>query len=143
MSIARILALKGAEVYTTTPEQTLKDVAGQLAQRGIGALVVIDRWDEVAGVISETDIMAAIGAHGAEALDDTVARHMGRNFRFLTEQDTVDDAMETMTVERRRHLPVLRDGRIVGLVSIGDAVKFQIDTIEAERRALHQYIATA
>lgn len=143
MSIARILALKGAEVYTTTPEQTLKEVAAELSQRGIGALVVIDPWGEVAGVISETDIMAAIGARGADALDDTVVSHMGRNFRFLTEQDTVDDAMETMTVERRRHLPVLRDGRIVGLISIGDAVKYQIDTIEAERQALHQYIATA
>jgi len=143
MSIARILALKGAEVYTTTPEHVLKEVAAELAQRGIGALVVVDRWGEVAGVISETDILAAIGARGADALEDSVASHMGRNFRFLTEQDTVDDAMETMTVERRRHLPVLRDGRMVGLVSIGDVVKYRIDTIDAERRALHQYIATA
>jgi len=143
MSIARILALKGAEVFTTTPEQILKEVAAELAQRGIGALVVIDRWGEVVGVISETDILAAIGARGADALGDTVASHMGRNFRFLTEQDTVDDAMETMTIERRRHLPVLRDGRLAGLISIGDAVKYRIDTIEAERRALHQYIATA
>lgn len=143
MSIARILALKGAEVFTTTPEQKLKEVAAELAQRGIGALVVIDRWGEVAGVVSETDILAAIGARGADALEDSVANHMGRNFRFLTEQDTVDDAMETMTIERRRHLPVLRDKRIVGLVSIGDVVKYRIDRIEAERLALHQYIATA
>jgi len=143
MSIARILALKGAEVFTTTPEHILKEAAAELAERGIGALVVIDRWGEVAGVISETDILAAIAARGADALNERVESHMGRNFRFLSEHDSVDDAMETMTIERRRHLPVLREGRLIGLVSIGDAVKYRIDTIDAERRALHQYIATA
>ncbi|HTO79316.1 MAG TPA: CBS domain-containing protein [Methylocystis sp.] len=143
MSIARILALKGAEVFTTTPEQILKEAAAELAQRGIGALVVIDSWGGVAGVISETDILAAIAARGADALNERVESHMGRNFRFLSEHDSVDDAMETMTIERRRHLPVLREGRLVGLISIGDAVKYRIDTIDAERRALHQYIATA
>jgi CBS domain-containing protein len=143
MCIARILALKGAEVFTTTPERSLREAAAELAERGIGALVVIDAWGEVAGVISETDILAAIAARGADALGDSVERHMGRNFRFLSQEDSVEDAMEAMTIERRRHLPVLNDRRLIGLVSIGDVVKYRIDTIEAERRALHQYIATA
>jgi len=143
MSIARILALKGNEVFTTTPEQILKEVASELARRSIGALVVLDRWGEVAGVISESDVVAAVAARGADAMSDSVASHMGRDFRFLTEEDSVDDAMETMTIERRRHLPVLRERRLVGLISIGDVVKYRIETIEAERKALHQYIATA
>jgi len=143
MSIARILALKGTEVFTTTQEQILREVARELAQRGIGALVVLDGWGEVVGVISESDIVAAIAMRGAEAMDDVVSAHMGRNFRFLTEEDSVDDAMETMTIERRRHLPVLRERRLVGLVSIGDVVKYRIDRIESERQALHRYIATA
>jgi CBS domain-containing protein len=143
MSISRILAHKGAEVYTTTPEQILREVAAELARRGIGALVVLDRWGEVVGVISESDVVAAVAARGGDAMGDSVASHMGREFRFLTEDDSVSDAMETMTAERRRHLPVMREGRLVGLISIGDVVKYRIETIEAERHALHEYIVRA
>jgi CBS domain-containing protein len=143
MSIARILARKGTEVFTTTPEQILREVAAQLAHRAIGALVVLDRWGEVVGTISESDIVAAVADRGADAMTDTVASHMARNFRFLSEEDAVDDAMDIMTIERRRHIPVLREGRLCGLISIGDAVKYRMDTIEAERLALHAYIASA
>jgi len=143
MSISRILAHKGEEVYTTTPEQIMREVAGELARRGIGALVVLDRWGDVVGVISESDVVAAVADRGADAMSDSVASHMARNFRFLTEEDSVADAMETMTAERRRHLPVLREGRLAGLVSIGDVVKYKIETIEAERHALHEYIVRA
>jgi CBS domain-containing protein len=143
MSVARILARKGNEVFTANPNETLQDVAAHLARRGIGALVVVDRAGEVLGLISEPDVVAAVARRGADALEDAVASHMVRNFRFVTEDDSIADTMETMTVERCRHLPVMRDGALAGIVSIGDVVKYRIDMIEAERLALREYIATA
>ena len=143
MSVARILATKGTDVVTTTLHQTLLEVAAELVNRGIGALVVLDFGGEVVGLISERDIVAAIALHGAGALDDEVSRHMTKNCKLATEADSIDDIMETMTLGRCRHLRVLRNDRLVGLVSIGDVVKYRIDTIEAERLALREYIATA
>lgn len=143
MSIGRILAMKGVEVFTTTPEQSLQDVAAELVDRGVGALVVLDSSDEVVGLIGERDIVAAVARHGPSALHDEVARHMHRNCKFVGEHDSIDDASDTMTQERCRHLPVLRNGRLAGVVSIGDIVKYRIEMIEAERLALHQYIASA
>ena len=143
MSVARILAMKGTDVVTTTLHQTLQEVAAELVSRGIGALVVLDFGGEVAGLISERDIVAAIAIHGAEALDDEVSRHMTKNCKLATGADSIDDTIETMTLGRCRHMPVLRNDRLAGLVSIGDVVKYRIDTIEAERLALREYIATA
>lgn len=143
MNVARILARKGAEVVTTTPRRTLLDVSVELTRRGIGALVVVDFDDDVVGLITERDIVGAIARYGVEALLDEVSRHMTANPLVIAEDDSVDATMEAMTVERRRHLPVLREGRLAGLVSIGDVVKYRIDEIEAERQALRQYIASA
>ncbi len=143
MCVARILATKGAEVYATHPQQSLQDVAAELVERGIGALVVLDFDGAVVGLIGERDVIAAVARHGAQALQDPVSRHMTRACTTVREEDTIDDTMETMTMARCRHLPVLRDGRLVGLVSIGDVVKYRIDSIDAERLALREYIATA
>jgi CBS domain-containing protein len=143
MNVARILARKGADVATTTPARTLLDVAAELTRRGIGALVVVDAEEEVVGLITERDIVGAIARHGVEALFDEVARFMTAEPMSVAEEDSLDATMEAMTIERRRHLPVLREGRLAGIVSIGDVVKWRIDEIEAERRALHAYIATA
>ncbi|PWB81053.1 MAG: inosine-5-monophosphate dehydrogenase [Methylocystaceae bacterium] len=143
MSVARILAKKGDEVVTTTPQRTLLDVSAELTRRGIGALVVVDFEDEVVGLIAERDIVGAVARHGVEALYDEVSRHMTVNPKMVAADDSVDVTMEAMTIGRKRHLPVLRNGRLAGLVSIGDVVKYRIDEIEAERRALREYIATA
>ncbi len=143
MCVARILASKGADVFTTHPRQSLQDAAAELASRGIGALVVLDFDGEVAGLIGERDIIAAVAQHGARALQDPVSLHMTVSCKTAREDDSLDETMETMTLERRRHLPVMREGRLVGLVSIGDVVKYRIDAIEAERIALREYIATA
>lgn len=142
MTIARILAGKGADVATISPGRTLLEVAAELSERGIGALVVLDGEGEVIGVIAERDIVNAVAQHGASALSDEVFRHMVAA-RTIALEDSVDSAMETMTVERRRHLPVLHEGRLAGIVSIGDVVKYRIDTIETERLALREYITSA
>ncbi|PWB93457.1 CBS domain-containing protein [Methylosinus sporium] len=143
MNVARILARKGAEVVTIAPGRTLLQVAEELTRRGIGALVVVDDDDEVVGLITERDIVGAIARRGVEALCDEVARFMTVDPMSISEDHTLEATMEAMTVERRRHLPVLREGRLAGLVSIGDVVKCRIDEIESERQELRAYIATA
>lgn len=143
MTVALILARKGAQVHTASMRHSLQDVAAELARRGVGALIVLDDADHVVGVIAERDIVRAIATRGAEALSDEVSRHMNRDFRIAHERDDIDETARTMTMERSRHLPVLRDGRLVGVVSIGDVVKWRMETIERERQELHDYIAHA
>jgi CBS domain-containing protein len=143
MNVARILARKGSHVATTRPASSLLDVAADMTRLGVGALVVVDGEDEVVGLIGERDIVAAVARHGVEALYLEVARFMTANPMSILEEDSLDATMEAMTIERRRHLPVMREGRLAGIVSIGDVVKWRIDEIEAERQALRTYIATA
>ncbi|MBY6240640.1 CBS domain-containing protein [Methylosinus sp. Sm6] len=143
MNVARILAHKGSEVATTTPARSLLDAAADLTRRDIGALVVVDGDDAVVGLITERDIVAAIARHGVEALYDDIARFMTRDPMSVAEDHSLDATMEAMTIERRRHLPVMREGRLAGIVSIGDVVKCRIDEIESERRELFAYIASA
>ena len=140
MTVARILANKGRSVVTTGPDRTLQEVSVELRRRNIGVLVVVDANDGIVGLVSEHDVVAAVARHGANALLDAVARHMRATPRVATEDDTVDSTMETMTLERQRHLPVVHNGCLTGLVSIGDVVKYRIDRIEHERKALHDYI---
>jgi CBS domain-containing protein len=143
MTVAHILADKGRRVVTTQPHRTLHEISQELMRHGIGALVVIDANEQVVGLISERDIVAAMAQRGAEALLDAVSRHMTADLRMAAERDSVDATMETMTVERRRHLPVMCEGRLCGLVSIGDVVKYRIQMIESEHQALRDYIAQA
>ena len=143
MTVALILAQKGREVHTASTRHSLQDVAAELVRRGIGALVVLDDADEVVGVIGERDIVSAVARHGGEALSEDVASHLSASFSFVSERDTVDHAATIMTNARARHLPVLRDGRLVGVISIGDVVKRRIEQIDGERKALHDYITNA
>lgn len=143
MTVARILATKGRDVVTAQPHRTLNEVAKILSDKGIGAIVVTGANGEVLGIISERDIVRAVARLGAPALDHAVSRHMTAKVVTTHEKATVDSLMETMTAGRFRHVPVVENGRLVGLISIGDAVKHYVAEIETEQRALKEYIASA
>jgi len=143
MTVARILAEKGREVVTTQPYRTLKEVVDLLAAKGIGAVVVADASLAVLGILSERDVVRVIAQSGAAALAEPVSRFMTPKVTTVTSSDTVDHVMATMTEGRFRHLPVVEDGRLIGLVSIGDVVKRHVTQLDTERQALREYIATA
>ncbi len=143
MTVARILAIKGCEVFTTQPHRTLQETAGLLASKKIGAVVVTGADGAVLGIISERDIVRALAQGGAAALNDSVSRHMTREVFTTTSQVCIHDIMERMTHDRFRHVPVVEEERLTGLISIGDVVKHRIAEIETEHRALRDYIATA
>ena len=143
MTVARILAVKGRDVFTTQPHRTLWETAQLLASKSIGALVVAGADGLVLGIISERDIVRALAEIGAAALDDAVSRHMTCEVFTTTSGACINDLMERMTHSRFRHVPVIEDERLAGLISIGDVVKHRIAEIETEHRALREYIATA
>lgn len=143
MTVATILSEKGRHVVTSPPTVTLREIAQALMRHGIGALVIVDVDGEVIGLISERDLVAAVALHGARALGDLVVDHMQTHPATARENDTIDATMQFMTVERRRHLPVLRETRLSGLISIGDVVKHRIRVIEEEHRSMREYIAQA
>ncbi len=143
MTVGRILAEKGREVFTTQPHRTLKEVIELLAAKGVGAVVVSDASMSVLGILSERDVVRVIARDGAAALDAPVSNHMTPKVTTVTRDDTIDHLMETMTEGRFRHLPVVEDGRLIGIVSIGDVVKRHVSAIDSERQALREYISTA
>ena len=143
MTVARILSEKGREVFTTQPHRTLKEVIDLLASKGVGAVVVSDALMSVLGILSERDVVRVIAQYGAAALDDPVSRHMTAKVITVTRGDTIDHVMQTMTEGRFRHVPVVEDGRLIGIISIGDVVKRHVNMIDSERQALREYIATA
>jgi hypothetical protein len=143
MTVARILAVKGRDVFTTQPHRTLQETARLLADKGIGVLVVTGADSAVLGIISERDIVRALAEGGAAALEDSVSRHMTSEVFTATSGACINDIMERMTHSRFRHVPVVEDERLVGLISIGDVVKHRIAEIETEHRAMRDYIATA
>ena len=142
-TVARILGEKGRDVFTTQPHHTLKEVVELLAEKGVGAVVVSDASLSVLGILSERDVVRVIAKHGASALDDPVSRYMTSKVITVTRDDTIDHLMQTMTAGRFRHVPIVKDGRLIGIVSIGDVVKRHVDALDSERQALREYIATA
>ena len=143
MTVASILAHKGREVLTAPASTSLASVADILATKRIGAIIITGQKGEVAGILSERDIVREIAKHGADALDQPAQVCMTRKVISCTESDTVDRVMELMTSGRFRHLPVLEDERLVGIVSIGDVVKRKIEQAERDAGELREYIATA
>lgn len=143
MTVARILAEKGRDVLTTQPHRTLKEVAAQLAAKGVGAVVVSDATNAVLGIVSERDVVRAIGVGPTSVLEEPVSRHMTAKVTTIDERATIDQVMALMTQGRFRHMPVVEDGRLVGIVSIGDVVKRHVNALDSERQALRDYIATA
>lgn len=142
MTIAAILQRKGHEVVQAQPEDSVLSVVKLLAERRIGCVPVVDHGT-VLGVFSERDLVYRLAEEGAEALERPVSEYMTAP-AITTGSDTpVIYCLSLMTKRRIRHLPVVQDGVLVGLVSIGDLVKFRIDSIESEAAALREYIQTA
>jgi CBS domain-containing protein len=143
MNVAQILKQKGRDVLTTAPHHSLAEAAELLGKRRIGAVVVADAAGKVLGILSERDIVRAIGAHGGDALPEPVSKHMTANPITVSEEADIDELMQVMTKGRFRHLPVVEGGRLVGIVSIGDVVKHHVDVLHHEADSLREYIATA
>ena len=141
MTIKRILESKGSNVITLHPDVTLADVAKVLSEKRIGAIVLVEGNGTVAGIVSERDIVRVVGANGPDSLRRVVRDVMTLKVTTCTEMTTVDEALQTMTTGRFRHLPVISDGRLTGLVSIGDVVKRKIEDAEAEAEQMRGYIA--
>jgi CBS domain-containing protein len=141
MQVKHILFEKGREVVTVTGDATLSEAARLMARRRIGAVVVRGQDGAFAGVLSERDIVCAIAEESVAALAQTVASRMTRDVCMCAECDTIEDLMETMTRGRFRHMPVVEDDRLVGIVSIGDIVKSRIEETVREAESLRDYIA--
>ena len=140
MLVSQIIKQKGSDVFTVGPAETLADAARQLHDRRVGALVVKD-GDSVTGIVSERDIVRELVEGGPGALERPVGEHMTRDVIFAAPHETVDALLGRMTDRRVRHLPVVNQGELCGLVSIGDLVKHKISEVEAEAQTLKNYIA--
>jgi len=143
MTVKAILSVKGADVATIAPGASIAAAAARLAERRIGALVVQGADDRVVGIISERDIVFALAERGAGVLDEPVSQIMTRKVVTCSESETVAAVMERMTTGKFRHVPVIENNRLVGIVSIGDVVKHRLGQIEGETAALRDYILTA
>ncbi|GJE06546.1 MULTISPECIES: CBS domain-containing protein [Methylobacterium] len=143
MTVARILAEKGSSVVTVKSDETIDTAIHCLAKHSIGAIIVSDTEGEVTGIISERDIMRALAREAGSAFDAPIGRFMTSNVVTCTRSTTIEEVMQTMTEGRFRHLPVVENGRLVGLISIGDVVKRRIAAVEAEHQAMRDYITMA
>ena len=141
MLVSQILKEKGDLVFTASPGDSVAAVAALLQARKVGAMVVLDDNHDVAGIVSERDIVRVVAERGAEGLDQPIAACMTKDVVFAEPSETVDELMSRMTDRRIRHLPVCRDGRLVGIVSIGDLVKRKIEETVAEAETLKAYIS--
>jgi len=143
MNVDAILKVKGDAVVTIRPTATIAEAVEALCRNCIGALVVSASGTEPQGILSERDIVHALGTHGAASLQRRVEELMTKTVVTCSPQDRVSDLMALMTERRIRHLPVLRNGKLAGLVSIGDVVKNRLDEIELETTSLKAYVAGA
>ena len=142
MTVASILKAKGDRVIAVAPTDDISSAVAVLIREGVGAALVRGADGRVVGVVSERDVVRGLAKHGAELLSLPVERLMTRDVVFCAPGDTIHDVMQLMTERRFRHLPVLDRGRLVGLVSIGDVVKWRIAEAELEAESLRSYIAT-
>ena len=142
MNVAAILKAKGGAVTTARPETSLLEVSRKLAAKKIGALVIVGEGGSVSGIISERDIIRVIAQRGVEGLSVPVSEVMTRQVITATQSSTLDELMATMTAGRFRHLPVVENDSLIGIVSIGDVVKHHIAEVEMEVSAMRGYLAT-
>ena len=142
MTVKAIFDRKGSDVATIEPTADLASAVKLLAALRIGALVVTSFEREFAGIISERDIVRVLADFGAAALEQPVGQVMTRKVVTCTRAETMSSIMELMTAGKFRHLPVVEEGQLIGIISIGDAVKYRVQQIEFESAALRDYIRT-
>lgn len=142
MNIAQLLKAKGRAVTTARPDVKLLDIVTSLASKRIGAIVIVGEKGELAGIISERDVILALANSSEAVLEDSVSKHMTRDVVTCQESTTIDEMMELMTQGRFRHVPVIEDGALIGIISIGDVVKNHIAEVEMEVTAMRGYFAT-
>jgi CBS domain-containing protein len=142
MTVRAILDSKGHDVLSVDADARLSAAIKLLADRRIGAVLVMNQG-RLEGILSERDIVRVLGERGARVLDEPVGAVMTRKVVSCRESDTVAGIMEMMTIGKFRHLPVVEDGKVVGLISIGDIVKRRVQEFENEQEALRDYIKTA
>jgi CBS domain-containing protein len=143
MTVSRILAGKGRDVIGIAPQKTLADAAKLLSERRIGAVMVIGENDAMLGILSERDIVRALAENGADALTQPVSQRMTKKVVSCNVQTTINDVMQMMTTGKFRHMPVIENGKVHGVISIGDVVKQRIAEVEAESSAMRSYIGNA
>lgn len=143
MIVKSILSAKGSDVATVSPTATVAEAANILAERKIGALVVTGAGGRITGIISERDIVRCLASHGAAVLQLPLTEVMTRKVVTCAPNDTVSVIMELMTAGKFRHLPVTEEGALVGIISIGDVVKYRLTELEFEKDAMRDYIQTA
>jgi len=143
MRISEVLRVKGGSVVTVTPETDVRQLLAVLAEHHIGAVVVSGDGNSVDGIVSERDIVRALAARGSEIIEEPVSAICTTDVYTVDVDARIEDLMRIMTERRVRHLPVVTDGTLRGIVSIGDVVKRRIDELEGERSALSDYISGA
>ena len=143
MTVKAILARKGYDIVAIEPSETLAAAAKLLAERRIGAVLVLGIEGRVAGILSERDIVRALAERGAAVREGRGEQVRTRQVFTCAESDTVAQVMEQMTAGKFRHVPVVDQGRLIGIISIGDVVKYRLHEIENESNALREYILTA
>jgi CBS domain-containing protein len=142
MTVRAILDTKGHQILSVEPDAKLSAAVKILSERRIGAVLVMS-GGRMEGILSERDIVRVLGERGAAVLDEPVSAVMTRKVVSCREKDTVSSIMERMTTGKFRHLPVVEDDKVVGLISIGDIVKWRVKEFENEQEALRDYIKTA
>jgi len=143
MTVKAILANKGTDVVTIEPSASVSAAIKSLAQRRIGALVVLGADARVVGILSERDVVRSLADRGSAVLDEPISQVMTRKVVTCGLAETVSAVMEQMTAGKFRHVPVIEQNRLAGIVSIGDVVKYRLGQIEGESAALRDYIRTA
>jgi CBS domain-containing protein len=143
MTVSIILAAKGRDVVSVEPNATLSSAVALLAEKRIGALVVLGVDRRIVGILSERDIVRALAEHGTDTLGAPVSQVMTRKVSTCTESETIPSIMERMTAGKFRHVPVIDQGRLAGIISIGDVVKHRLQQMERDSEAMRDYILTA
>ncbi|TFF27804.1 CBS domain-containing protein [Jiella endophytica] len=141
MNVGHILKTKGGDVFTLRPEVTIAEVVEVLAERRIGAIVLVDEGGAVAGIVSERDVVRVLAKSGAGVLDKPIGEAMTVKVQTCSGETGIDEVLSIMTNGRFRHLPVIEGGRLAGIVSIGDIVKMKIEETEREAEQMREYIA--
>jgi CBS domain-containing protein len=138
-----ILKNKGNRVFNAKAEMLVADISRMLHENRIGAVLILDAAGKIAGILSERDIVSGMAKHGAAVTTMTVASLMTREVMTCQPTDLIADIMATMTARRIRHLPVVEEGRLLGVISIGDVVKYRLDEAAHEVDSLREYVMTA